>query len=224
MQESTERLYETAAKYLNKEKVSQAELARQFNVPSQSVNNWEKRGVPHAIAIEAEERYGVSPTWLLKGVGKSVVASVGKDDELFVPVYNVTASMGHGMFASEFELVVDSIRVSRAWIRRELPHVTSLANLYIIAGIGDSMSPTYDSGDLLLVDTGVKSITSDLIYAFSYKGSTYVKRIFIDPVASTLHVKSDNPSASNWQPLTMADMEDFTIHGRIIYAWKGIKL
>lgn len=223
MHESTKRLYESTEKVLKKN-LTQTELARQFNVPSQSVNNWEKRGVPSAIAIEAEEKYGLSPTWILKGVGREITNESRNTDDLYIPIRNVTASMGHGMVASEFEMVVDEIKVSRAWIRRELPQVTSLTNLQIIAGIGDSMSPTYDSGDLLLVDTGVKEVFSDLIYVFSYKGSTYVKRIFINPVASKIHVKSDNPAAGNWDPIAMTDMDDFTIHGRVIYAWKGFKL
>lgn len=145
-------------------------------------------------------------------------------DDFFIPIYNATASMGHGMTASEFEMVVDCICVNRAWLRRELPQVTSLSNLQIIAGIGDSMSPTYDSGDLLLVDTGVKNITSDLIYVFSYKDATYVKRIFVNPVASTINVKSDNKNAGDWPAIPMSDIDDFTIHGRVIYAWSGKKL
>lgn len=183
------------------------EICRFFNIPLSDIGE--------DLAEEAEK---------LTNTVTVTSSVIGKSDDLFIPIRNATASMGHGMVASEFEMVVDEIKVSRTWLRRELPQITSLSNLQIIAGIGDSMSPTYDSGDLLLVDTGVKEVLSDLIYVFSYKGSTYVKRIFIDPVTSTIQVKSDNPNASNWQPLSMEDMDDFTIHGRVVYAWKGFKL
>lgn len=146
------------------------------------------------------------------------------DDALFVPIRNVSASMGHGIQASEFELVVDNIEVSRAWLKRELPTVTAIKNLQIISGVGDSMSPTYQSGDLLLVDTGITDIKSDLIYVFSYIGETFVKRISIDPVEKIIIVKSDNPKIDPWKPIPLGNKGDLKIHGRVIYAWHGNKL
>lgn len=204
--------------------MTQSELARQFNVPSQSVNNWEKRGLPPAIAVEAEEKYGVSPFWLIKGIGNPFSRSVLDEDNAFIPIKNATASMGSGMVASEFEMVVDEIKVSRTWLRRELPQVSSISNLQIISAIGDSMSPTYNSGDMLLVDTGFKKIISDLIYVFSFQDEMYVKRIVIDPVARHIQIKSDNPSTTEWKPLAQERIDELIIHGRVIYAWKGFKL
>lgn len=146
------------------------------------------------------------------------------DERLVIPIKNVSAAMGDGYISPDFELVVDTMTVNRSWLKSELPQITAPSNLQLITAVGDSMQPTFESGNLLLVDTGIKTIHSDLIYAFSYKGETYVKRIFLDPVASLLYVKSDNPSASNWQPIDVNSIDDFIIHGRVIYSWKGNKM
>lgn len=155
---------------------------------------------------------------------KTSLNTIDKIDSIYIKIYNVTASMGHGMHPSDFEIVINDMKVSKTWLRKELPQISSISNLQIIAGVGDSMYPTYSSGDLLLVDTGAVNILSDSIYVFSYNGATYVKRIFINPVDKTINVKSDNPSATDWPPLKPEELDDFIIHGRIIYAWKGFKL
>lgn len=224
MEQSTKRLYDSMAALFDKQKMSQSDLARLFNVPSQTIKNWENRGLPDKIAIDAEERFGIPSIWLSRGIGKNPLENSHKGDDLFIAIRNVSASMGNGLQPSEFELVVDTMRISREWARKELPKISAIQNLQIISGIGDSMSPTYHSGDLLLVDTGDCNIKSDLIYVFSYKDATYVKRIFIDPVSSSVIVKSDNPSASNWQPLSIKDLSEFIVHGRVIYAWQGKKI
>ena len=66
--ESVTRLYD-AARRINPEISSQADLARALNTSSQRINNWEEsaRGVSKEGALEAEEVFGCSAVWILTG-------------------------------------------------------------------------------------------------------------------------------------------------------------
>lgn len=70
MHPQMERLYR-AAKELKKIG-SQAELARALNQSSQTVNNWEARGISKAGLVKAQAEIGCSAMWLVTGEGAMV--------------------------------------------------------------------------------------------------------------------------------------------------------
>lgn len=222
MHPSVQRLCRAAEVHEDRLPEKDTELATLFGVSPQNFSNWKNRGITPKMAIEAEKRYGVSPLWVMEGIGDG--PALLKNDDLYIQIKNRTASMGNGAFSDSVELVVDSLKVSKSWLRREVPNMTAYSNLQIIHTVGDSMAPTFESGDLLLVDTGFTQPISDLIYAFSLGDQLYVKRLFLNPIKKTLQVKSDNPQASNWDPLPLSELGEFIIHGRIVYAWKGRRL
>lgn len=89
------------------------------------------------------------------------------DLDVYVPITNATAAMGGGYHQQEADAVVDVVRVTKSWIKTELPYLSSVDNLALITAIGDSMEPTFKSGDLLLVDRGVLTLDgSSSIYVF----------------------------------------------------------
>lgn len=233
MKNTTERRVVNLRRIIDKDfRGSQTLFSERVGISLAQIGQWlaspdspHLRNMSERSARKIEEKLGLTEG-TLDISDNALISSMlsNAENDLFIPIRNVSASMGPGYVTSEFELVIDSMQVSRSWLRKELPQVTSLQNLQIITSVGDSMSPTFDAGDLLLIDTGVTTISSDLIYAFTYKGCMYAKRIFVDPVESMIYVKSDNPSASNWKAISMDDIADFTVHGRVIYAWKGHKL
>lgn len=66
MSDSARRLYEFAQK-ARPDIASQADLARTLNTSSMLIHNWEKRGVSKDGALLAEELFGCSAIWILKG-------------------------------------------------------------------------------------------------------------------------------------------------------------
>ena len=141
----------------------------------------------------------------------------------YISVSNASSSMGYGTSAPDFEMVVDVMKVSKSWVNLELPSISSLDNLAILTSYGDSMYPTFSSGDLLFVDRGVTTIKDDAIYVFSIDNDIFVKRIIKNPIKKTLIAKSDNEAYGQFE-IEEKDMQRMVVHGMIVYAWNKKKL
>lgn len=131
--------------------------------------------------------------------------------------------MGYGREQPNFEQIIDYAKVTRTWIRTELPYITSPDNLGIIPAVGPSMEPTFNSGDLLLVDRGVTTIHNDAIYVFSLGGQTFVKRIIRNPISRVITAKSDNELHGSFD-IDQSQAEALYVLGMIVYAWNAKKL
>jgi hypothetical protein len=47
-----------------------SDLARLFDIEPSVVTNWKSRGVPHRYAVAAQKLWGVSPLWIVEGIGE----------------------------------------------------------------------------------------------------------------------------------------------------------
>lgn len=160
-----------------------------------------KRGV--APIIEAET---VSEINLIRGIS--------------IPLLDVRASMGLGYPLPEHESVVDALRLSEEWCRRHLS-VSNLRNLSALGAYGDSMRPTFEDGDILLVDRGVTELKVDAVYVLQFRDELYVKRVQRRPDGHVV-VKSDN---SLYDPFVIDPSKNhLAVLGRVVWAWNGRKL
>jgi phage repressor protein C with HTH and peptisase S24 domain len=94
-------------------------------------------------------------------------------------------------------------------------------NLRIISGKGHSMSPTFNDGDLILVDTGVRIIDVDGVYVLSANGRLYIKTVR-QRMDGQFEVSSDNPAVKTVDVLN--GEHEVAICGRVVWAWNGRKL
>lgn len=140
-----------------------------------------------------------------------------------VPVLGIEASMGRGRTQPDHDLVVDYFRVTRSWIRAQLPTVSAPDQLAVLTAHGDSMRPTFDDGDLLLVDRGVRDIRIDAVYVLSLRGELFVKRVQRRITDGAWIVRSDNPL---YDPIVVPDDDTppLTVLGRVVWAWNGRRL
>ena len=139
-----------------------------------------------------------------------------------IPRFDVAGSMGDGRLIPDGHAdVVEQITVSADYLGRAVayshPH-----NLAIIAALGDSMTPTFNDCDLLLVDRGITEIRLDAIYVIQYEGQLYIKRIQRRPGAPMLMI-SDNKA---YPPIEILNdtAGDLQILGRALMAWNARKL
>lgn len=203
-----ERLYR-AAKEL-KGIGSQAELARALNQSSQTVNNWEARGISKAGLMKAQAEIGCSAVWLVTGEGEMAVASAaagaanvldlvpgarrvraaGPDDPGMTQIMKVKLKVRAGVtgFQTEPEYYEgDTLGVPTAWIMREGLRQDALISIIVR---GDSMEPSLHDGDSIVVNTADKNIVSGLVYVVNYEGEAIVKRLLRD--AGQWWLVSDN--------------------------------
>ncbi len=131
--------------------------------------------------------------------------------EITVDYYpEVLASCGSGTF--ELSQVKEKIRIPRMCIKHYMP----LSKYSVINAYGDSMKPTIQNGDKLIVEMlEYKSIKDNNIYIFFYNDKIFCKRLIqnIDSVV----VISDNPNKEIYPTSTIhkKDMNNIHLIGRI---------
>lgn len=190
-----------------------------------------------AVAIKFADGLGVSvaefsPTLAEKmprnkryEPSKAVVITArekSQTDAIDVPVFEVTASMGLGLAMPDHETVVDHLRLTREWVGRNLPSASGVGNLAVISAYGDSMSPTFNDGDILLVDRGVSTIKLDAVYVLAFHNELYIKRIQRRPDGS-IAIISDNRV---YDPIIVGNdaKDSIQVLGRVLWSWNGRKL
>jgi phage repressor protein C with HTH and peptisase S24 domain len=133
---------------------------------------------------------------------------------VMVPRYSVRAAAGDGAVISD-ESIVDYLAFRRDWLvnrRRCDPNRVAL-----IEAAGDSMSGTFEDGDLLLVDLREQMRKDDGIYVLRMDETVRVKRVAWR-AGGAMEIISDNPSYGR-QMLDVTDAQKVSLIGRV--RWYG---
>ena len=92
--------------------------------------------------------------------------------------------------------------------------------LSVVRVEGDSMAPTLNAGDDILVDLGDSAERlRDGIYVLRVDDALVVKRIALNPMGRRVTVQSDNPAYSDWPDL---DIGELNCIGRVIWAARKV--
>ena len=138
------------------------------------------------------------------------------EDCISIPVLGeVSASMGYGVTVyNEVQTAIYSISRQLA---KDLGVSTSQTEM--IFAQGDSMMPTIEGGDSLLVDHARKEIYDGKIYCVRIDGQLYAKRLQKIP-PDTVVIVSDNPKYRSFEiDLRRCPDYDFEVIGEI--RWWG---
>jgi hypothetical protein len=194
-----------------------AGLSRMLGRNSAYIQQFVRRGVPKRLKEEERRklaRYFAVSEALLGGPPGTVAPLEGL---IAVNRTPVRASAGPGAMVSD-----EAGRPYFAFDERWLKALTAspAGKLSIIRVEGDSMSPTLNAGDDILVDLGDREERlRDGIYVLRIDDALMVKRIALHPVARRVTVQSDNPAYPDWPDFGIADLHCI---GRVI--WAGRKL
>lgn len=157
---------------------------------------------------------GVTPSWLQFGEGSStntlVITEDDEQESIVIDVLDVEASAGNGSTGDLVEVVSRLHYVPEQfylYFRGVNPD-----NLRVINIRGDSMAPTFVSGDMIFVDIGTTCFDADGVYVFTYKDHLYVKRLQM--AGDKLIVISDNPTYREWE-INEGNFEHLHIHGKV---------
>src|SRR5690606_11217700 len=96
-------------------------------------------------------------------------------DTVLIPQYNTGGKGGHGLILRDQPGVIKQWQVSSDWIRTNVPYCTHVNNLCFVTGFGDSMPDTFNSGDPVLVDTGINVCDHDGVYFFRIGSEGFIK-------------------------------------------------
>lgn len=133
-----------------------------------------------------------------------------------VPVYDVSASAGHGALIG-----YESVAYSLAFPPEYLQRITTSnpSNLQIISVKGDSMEPVLKDEDLVMLDRSKRNIGYDGMFVVRHLDVLKVKRLRLSPTGDTIIMISHN---SALYPPEEWSTEDVEVIGRVI--WHGHKV
>jgi len=133
------------------------------------------------------------------------------DPEMFdyIPMAETQLSAGGGAFVISEE-IEGYYAFRKSWLMRV---ASSTKNLVLMRILGDSMSPTIQEDDTVMIDIGKRSIKEGMIYAIRFDSTVMIKRLAFRPGGRILII-SDN--RQEYEPYEV-DMRDLHIIGQIIF-------
>lgn len=229
MHPQMKRLYDAA--HMLKNVSGQSAVAKLLGQTAQTVHNWEQRGISKQGLLKAQQVIGCSASWLETGQGqqamdggllvKNVLAlAAEKVSGIRVELLANSASMGLGTEQQDTDTLCGHITLTEAFAKNQIRPSTPAA-LRFIHAYGDSMEPTFASGDVLLVDTGVVDVKIDGVYVLRAHDRLFVKRVR-QRMDGHFEISSDNPTHRTVDVLN-GDHE-VAVVGRVLWAWNGRKL
>jgi hypothetical protein len=194
-----------------------AGLSRMLGRNPAYIQQFVRRGVPRRLKEEERRKlaryFSVSET-LLGGPPEEL----GNPDGLLsVKRHPVRVSAGPGAIVTE-EFGKPYFGFDERWLKALTP--TAPDKLSIVRVEGDSMSPTLNSGDDILIDRGDASERlRDGIYVLRMDDALVVKRLALHPMGRRVTVQSDNPAYSDWPD---CDLDEINCIGRVIWAGRKV--
>ena len=193
-----------------------AGLSRMLGRNSAYIQQFVRRGVPKRLG-EAERRKLAR----YFSISESLLGGPAEDEQVgtLVPVERspVRASAGPGAIPYN-ETRKPYFAFDEAWLKSLTASPSS--RLSIIRVEGDSMAPTLNAGDDILVDLGdCAERLRDGIYVLRADDALVVKRLALHPAGRRVTVQSDNPAYPDWPD---CDIDDLLCIGRVIWAGRKI--
>ena len=170
------------------------------------------RRLPEPARLQLAELTGVDQSQFLDS-DLQAWRPTHQDMAVTVPLHAVHAAAGGGSFADDGDMSQTGLTFPPDLLRR----ITSApaGGLKLLSVSGDSMSPTLEDGDLLMIDTGRLMPSPPGIFILDDGVGLVAKRV--DAIPNTmppqLRLSSDNPAYSNYQ----RRLDEVHIVGRVVW-------
>ena len=194
-----------------------AGLSRMLGRNPAYIQQFVRRGVPKRL--KEEERRKLARYFAISETLLGGPADEWRDADALVSItrHPVRASAGPGAVVNE-GLGKPYFGFDERWLKALTP--TPASKLSIVRVEGDSMSPTLNDGDDILVDLGdCTDRLRDGIYVLRVDDSLVVKRLALSPMGRRVTVQSDNPAYPDWPD---CGLDEIHCIGRVI--WSGRKV
>jgi phage repressor protein C with HTH and peptisase S24 domain len=186
-----------------------------------------KLSVIEKIATEAKVNFN----WLVKGVSGDIstaneadnsygcaIVDVAEFNEEYVliPGYHVSVSTGHGALNSDSE-VKRQLAFRTKWLRFRKLNAKDLA---VVFAHGDSMEPTINNGNTILVNIEDKQLKDGSIFVLRFGEELYAKRLQKRFDGSVCLI-SDNKEYDE-QIVKENELEQLAIIGKVVWIGKDL--
>ena len=194
-----------------------AGLSRMLGRNPAYIQQFVRRGVPKRL--KEEERRKLARYFAISEavLGGPAEEARDPDDLVNIKRHPVRASAGPGAIVSEGR-GKPYFGFDERWLKALTS--TPAGSLSIVRVEGDSMSPTLNDGDDILVDLGdCGERLRDGIYVLRVDDALVVKRLALSPMGRRVTVQSDNPAYPDWPD---CGLDEIHCIGRVI--WSGRKV
>ena len=193
--------------------IAQSALADAADIKRSAMTNyWSgKRPYPLGSIVPLAKKLSTSVKWLLSGD----TTSDDDDDIDFVAVQEVDLAYGLGSSFADEPVELQTHLFPRAWL--EAITTSPPAMLTFARGRGDSMQPTVQDGDMVLIDRSQRTIREqDAIWALTIGQFAMIKRIRARGERVT--ILSDNDRV----PPDEVHHEEINVVGRVIFIGRRV--
>ena len=194
---------------LTKRKISYADVANALGVSRQYAHQLRNKEIPDKYVRLLETYFSVNLT------GDNDVTG---EECLTLQHVHLNPSCGRGT-SVYYDADITPVKLGTQMIKNIL-NVSRPENLKIFKACGDSMSPTIDNGDRLIVEhwNGTQ-IQDNKIYVFCFNNEFFVKRLSKN--LDEIIIKSDNPEY-RIRTINGSTAGDLTLIGKIVGVIKSL--
>ncbi len=147
--------------------------------------------------------------------GEAPIAQGGSADLDLVPVAEIDLAYGMGGTYADIGVETQVLHFPRAWL--ESITRTPPSELTFARGKGDSMQPTLQDGDIVLIDRSIRSIREqDAIWALTIGDIAMIKRVRVK--GERVSILSDNDRI----PADDVHHEEINVVGRVVFIGRRI--
>lgn len=196
--------------------VSQEEAAERIGVSRVTIADWEsERAAPTKKQWAAIERaLGVR---LILTAEQDVSPYVMDDKYAFIDRLAVKVSAGNGR-ENDFEEIEGHHAYRRDWLlKKGLP----ISALKVVDAEGESMWPSINHSDVVLVNTADRKLKSGGVYAFRTEEGCRFKRLF-KQLDGRIRVVSDNPDKISYPDEWLTPGMEAEIIGAVVHRSGGV--
>ena len=199
-----------------------SKFAKTIGVSQPSLTKWLNYGtdISRSNLIKIIEATGTNPEWLILGKGQMKTQSNSpnaNDSVVMIPSYSyidVSVTVKH------FDKSIQPDSEEPYSIKCLERLGAEARNLAVFWASDNSMQPTIEEADKLLIDLSVKEIKNDRIYLIQNGSSMWIKRIRF--LWDSVEIVSDNKS--KYAPITISPQEakELKILGQVIHISKCV--
>ena len=162
------------------------------------------------------EMFAIDLNWLLTGEQNQSSATANNQELTVVPMLDIEASAGTGSITG-IETTTEQFALNKRWLSNQLGVYSE--QLAFVSIRGDSMEPTLQDGDMVLVDLSQQQPSNAAVFIIQTEDGLMAKRIV--PKQHHMEVISDNPAYPNWH-ITPENAEQHGISGRVVWCGRAI--
>ncbi len=195
------------AKYITNTHKNRRQFALQYEFNYGNMHSMLKgtRAFGERIARELEAKLG-----LAAGFFDQEDIDLTKIPETKIPIYanKLSAGSGNRVFAEE---IIGYHLLNPADLKNEGLEEKQLCIFFVR---GDSMLPEIQDGAKVLVDVSQTKLIDNKIYAISIDNEIFIKKLFKEPGANKITIRSENKS---YPDKIYNHAEELKIIGRVVY-------